>query len=140
MQRMQPALDGTAVVLGTRRVIIRLPWCCWPLLGAGGDRFVFRTGDLAGTAPGSCDVIRDYSYASGDRLRLDLFDANSNLAGTQDFAFIGAGAFTGVAGQLRYEQANGNTFVSADTDGDGDADFMLQLEGLHTLRSADFIL
>ena len=107
--------------------------------GAGGDRFVFRTGDLAGTVPGSCDVIRDYSYASGDRIRLDLFDANSTAAGTQDFAFIGAGAFTGVAGQLRYEQANGNTFVSADTDGDGDADFMLQLDGLHGLKAGDFI-
>jgi hypothetical protein len=84
-------------------------------------------------------VIRDYSYASGDRIRLDLTDANSNLAGTQDFAFIGTGAFTGVAGQLRYEQANGNTFVSADTNGDGDADFMLQLDGVHALHGADFI-
>jgi Ca2+-binding RTX toxin-like protein len=108
--------------------------------GAGGDRFVFRTGDFAGTTAGSCDVIRDYSYASGDRIRLDLVDANSTIAGTQDFAFIGTGAFTGVAGQLRYEQANGNTFVSADTDGDGDADLMLQLDGVHALKVADFIL
>jgi hypothetical protein len=108
--------------------------------GAGGDRFVFRTGDLGSTVPGSCDVIRDYSYASGDRIRLDLTDANSTLAGTQNFAFIGTGAFTGLAGQLRYEQANGNTFVSAGTDGDGVADFAIQVDGLHALRSADFIL
>jgi hypothetical protein len=80
------------------------------------------------------------SKNSRDRIRLDLTDANSTLAGTQDFAFIGTGAFTGVAGQLRYEHANGNTFVSADTDGDGDADFTLQLDGLHTLKGGDFIL
>ena len=30
--------------------------------GVGGNRFVFRTGDLAGTTPGSCDVILGYSY------------------------------------------------------------------------------
>jgi hypothetical protein len=95
---------------------------------------------LGSAAPGSCDVIRDYSYASGDRIRLDLVDANSTAAGTQDFTFIGTGAFTGIAGQLRYEQVNGNTFVSADIDGDGTANFALQLDGLHALRSADFIL
>jgi hypothetical protein len=62
------------------------------------------------------------------------------LAGNQGFTFLGAGAFTGTAGQLRYEQISGDTFVTGDTNGDGVADFMIRLDGLHTLRSGDFIL
>jgi hypothetical protein len=58
----------------------------------------------------------------------------------QQFAFIGTGAFTGAAGQLRYQQISGNTYVMGDTDGDGDADFWIRLDGLHNLQAGDFII
>jgi hypothetical protein len=51
----------------------------------------------------------------------------------------GTGAFTGNAGELRYQELNGNTYVYGDTDGDGTADFTICLTGSHTLASGDFI-
>ena len=54
--------------------------------------------------------------------------------------FIGAAAFSGAAGQLRFEQVNGSTFVSGDVNGDRVGDFLIQLEGLVPLTSSDFIL
>ena len=107
--------------------------------GAGGDRFVFRTGDLQGGTVGTIDVIGDFVRGEGDKIRLDLTDANTTLAGTQDFIFIGTGAFTGVAGQLRYESSGGDSVVWADTNGDGVADLGLQLIGVTSLAAGDFI-
>ncbi len=95
---------------------------------------------LAANTTATADVIHDFSHAEADKIRLDLVDANTTLGGTQDFAFIGTAAFTNVAGQLRYEQISGNTYVSGDTNGDGIADFMIRLDGLHTLGGGDFIL
>jgi hypothetical protein len=59
--------------------------------------------------------------------------------GDQAFAFVGADAFHGVAGELRYEQISGNTYVQGDTDGDGIADFWIRHDGLHALTSGDII-
>lgn len=44
------------------------------------------------------------------------------------------------AGQLHYTQAGGNTIVQADVDGDGTADFEIELTGLLTLTAGDFLL
>jgi hypothetical protein len=41
---------------------------------------------------------------------------------------------------LRSFQSGGNTFVEAHVDSDGIADFVLRLDGLHTLGADDFIL
>ena len=53
---------------------------------------------------------------------------------------MGTAAFDGHAGELRYEQISGNTYVSGDINGDGVADFMVRVDGLHTLASSDFML
>lgn len=42
-------------------------------------------------------------FATGDKINLAGLIANSNLSGDQDFSFVGANAFTDVAGQLRYQ-------------------------------------
>lgn len=106
--------------------------------GAGNDSFLFRDGDFGGATTGTADRITD--FAEGDRIDLSLADADSSLAGDQAFAFIGAGAFTGTAGELRYEQIGDSTFVQGDVDGDGTADFMIRLDGLHTLEAGDFLI
>ena len=41
-----------------------------------------------------------------------------NAAGNQAFRWIGSGAFTGVAGQLRYQVTASDTRILLDTDGD----------------------
>ncbi|QNN65301.1 M10 family metallopeptidase C-terminal domain-containing protein [Sphingomonas rhizophila] len=107
--------------------------------GSGSDRFVFRAGDFGGATQAAADIIRDFSRAEGDKIRLDLADADSTVAGIQDFVFIGTGSFTGVAGQLRYDQSGGNTMLWADTDGDLVADVAIQVDGLHSLVASDFI-
>ena len=106
--------------------------------GAGADRFIFTS--PAEFSTGSLDRIADFSVAEGDRIRLDTIDANSALVGNQAFAFIGLGAFTGTAGQLRYEVDGTGCVVYGDINGDGVADLQLQIDGLTSLAGTDFIL
>lgn len=108
--------------------------------GAGADTFVFRDGDLAGLTSSTSDQIHDFSQADGDRIRLSLIDSDATLAGDQAFSFVGTNAFSGTAGELRFEQIGGNTYVQGDTNGDGVADFWIRVDGLHTFVSGDFIL
>lgn len=109
--------------------------------GTDADTFVFDDPDFGGATVTSADRIVDFSHAAGDRIDLKLVDANTaNGAGDNAFTFIGAKAFSKVAGELRFVQSKGNTFVSGDTDGNGLADFMIRLDGVHALTAADFIL
>ncbi|HEY0436227.1 MAG TPA: calcium-binding protein, partial [Phenylobacterium sp.] len=101
--------------------------------GLGADRFVF--GDVA--AP---DTITDFSHAQGDLIDLSAIDANSGLVGDQGFVFIGTAAFHGVAGELRYAQAGSGVVVTGDLNGDGFADFTLNLSGVSSLVNSDFVL
>ncbi|QNM83878.1 pre-peptidase C-terminal domain-containing protein [Sphingomonas sabuli] len=108
--------------------------------GGGADVFEFRDNSFAGLRPSTSDRIVDFRQGQGDRIDLDLVDADTTQAGRQDFAFIGSGAFSGAAGELRYQVINGNTYVYGDTDGDGDANFLIRLDGAYTLVGGDFIL
>ena len=111
------------------------------LRGAGGaDTFYFDDRHFGGLNPSTCDRIIDFSHSEGDRIDLGDVDASTIAADDQAFAFLGTGAFTNVAGELRYQQAGGNTYVYGDTNGDGAADFMIRLDGSHTLIEGDFIL
>jgi Ca2+-binding RTX toxin-like protein len=107
--------------------------------GTGADNFVFRDGDFGGATTATADRIIDFTHGE-DHIRLNFVDANIGLDGDQAFAFMGTGAFDGHAGELRYEQVSGNAYVSGDTNGDGIADFMFRLDGLHTLTTGDFTL
>ncbi|MDR5653661.1 calcium-binding protein [Ruixingdingia sedimenti] len=95
--------------------------------GAGADQFVFRTAAEAG-AGGGRDVIGDF-VSGTDKI---------HLGAMQDgMAFIGTGGFTGVAGQVRFNVAQGS--VMGDLDGDGVADFAIELTGVASVAAADFI-
>jgi len=91
--------------------------------GAGND--VFRYDNVSDSTPGAgADEIEDFQL--GDLIDLSRIDANSTLAGDQAFSFIGNAAFGNQAGQLRFENQSGNTWlVQGDTDGNGVADFEL---------------
>ncbi len=108
--------------------------------GDGADRFRFNEGDFSGATAVNSDRITDFSSAQGDRLDLVRVDAISG-GGDDAFHFIGSDDFTGTAGQLRYDQLGGvATIVEGDTDGDGEADFAIRLDGTHNLVQSDFIL
>jgi Ca2+-binding RTX toxin-like protein len=106
---------------------------------AGADIFRFATGDFAGLTTTTADLIGDFTKADLDTIDLGAIDA---VAGGADdaFAFLGTGAFTGVAGQLRYEYSGTRTMVYGDLDGNGTADFAIALTGNIALVSADFVL
>ena len=107
--------------------------------GDGADRFRFDDGDYSGTSAVNSDRIFDFSQAQGDLIDLSRTDAISG--GADDaFTFIGTAAFSSTAGELRYEQGGAFTLVTGDTDGDGNADFAIRLDGLVTLTGGDFVL
>ncbi len=108
--------------------------------GSGADLFVF--GSLADSTvnPAGRDRLRDYSQAEGDRMDLGRLDANTGTAANDAFAWLGFGAFTGTAGELRMQWTDGHTLVSADVNGDAAADFAVLLRGTIALVAADFVL
>lgn len=109
--------------------------------GQGADTFVFAAGDFAGLTATDADRILDFSSAQGDRIDLSAVDAVAGTDGDQAFTFIGAAAFSGVAGELRYG-ASGATAVllTGDTDGDRIADFAILVKGATALSAADLVL
>jgi serralysin len=85
--------------------------------GAGADEF--RVSQI-----GFNDKITDFTSGT-DKIRLSEIDANSSVAGDQAFTFIGNGAFTGAAGQLRTYSQGGQNYLAGDVNGDGLADFTI---------------
>ena len=107
--------------------------------GLGSDTFDFnsKTDSAAGAQR---DHILDFT-SSEDVIDVSTIDADSGSGGNQAFHFIGANAFTvGVAGDLRAVNSGANTIVSGDTNGDGNADFSILVEGVMGLTAGDFVL
>ena len=102
--------------------------------GAGADVFVFASAFEAGRGLDH-DVIRDFLHGT-DRIDLSGIDANTGLSGDQGFDFIGSAGFSAVAGQLRFAKG----MVSGDVDGDGIADFRIEIGAQPGLTQADFLL
>jgi Ca2+-binding RTX toxin-like protein len=103
---------------------------------AGADTFVFKkTADSPVGA--NRDVITDWE--SSDVINLAAIDANTSIWGNQDFTFLGLGAadLTVGQGQLKYYQSGGNTYVVGNATADNQADFQIQISGVHTLAADD---
>ena len=108
--------------------------------GAGADTFLFRDGDFAGKTSSTADRIHDFNQSEGDKVDLSNVDANTLLASDQDFSFIGSSGFGHHAGELRTYQSAGVTYLAGDTNGDGTADFVIRIDGLHAITAADLVL
>jgi Ca2+-binding RTX toxin-like protein len=105
--------------------------------GAGSD--VFRFAAASGSAPGSPDRITDF-VSGTDEIELSAIDADTTTAGDQAFTFVGSGAFTGTAGQLRVAAAGSGAWeVQGDVDGDGIADLLITVYSAQPLVPGDFI-
>ena len=121
--------------------------------GGGLDQFLYSS-SLAesGVAFSARDAIN--TFAHGDKIDLTAIDANTLQGGDQAFSWLGAGAFTGAAGQLRFDLNNiaasgvRSYTVYADVNGDSAADWSLQIytapvslvPGDWSLAAWDFIL
>jgi serralysin len=105
--------------------------------GFGSDRFKFtQTGDSSGAS----DQILDFDSLY-DRIDLGEIDANGQTSGNGIFSFIGDSPFsTRSAGQLRYDLGPNGLLLKADVNGDGVADFQIELVGVTSLVAANFFL
>jgi serralysin len=100
------------------------------LTGGGGiDAFLWKSIDEIGHFNFDPDIVTDFSIAQGDVLHFTNIDANANVAGNQDFTFIGNAAFTG-AGQINWFTDGANTFIQLNTDADLTVDGVIQLNGV----------
>lgn len=95
--------------------------------GGGSDTFRFNGWDLNS----GMDTVQDFESTFGklstdDTLDFSQIDANTLLAGNQDFTYIGANAFSGTAGEMRMVFTSGSRANSyhfyGDVNGDGVAD------------------
>jgi Tol biopolymer transport system component len=90
--------------------------------GTGNDVFDFNALSDLGLGSGR-DRINGWN--AGDVIDLRSIDANTGVAGDQAFTFLGAGAFTTTAGQVRY--AGG--VLQFNTDNDTAAEFEIVITG-----------
>ncbi|MBI0535363.1 hypothetical protein D9599_07250 [Roseomonas sp. KE2513] len=104
--------------------------------GEGKDVFVYLA--ASDSTPGANDVIVD--FAAGDRIDLSAIDADPLKGGNEAFTWVSGNLFSRHAGELLLTEQGGNSILSADLDGDGAADFQIDVAGPHLLTHADIVL
>ena len=108
--------------------------------GTGADRFVFRPGDLDAD-PAKSDRITDFSRDDGDRIDLSAFDADPTTSKRDAFTFVGTAGFSKRAGELRIDTSGAYQVILGDLNGDGVADFTINLsKSAPGLMASDFVL
>ena len=113
--------------------------------GTGFDDFDFNAISETGKTGSTRDRILDFRHLQDD-IDLRDIDAKAGVAGNQAFKLIGTQGFHDVKGELRYTKinlsgtANDKTVVEGDVNGDGRADFQIELKGIIGLTTADFLL
>ena len=107
--------------------------------GSSGDIFVFLLGNSSATS-GQHDRITDF-VSGTDHIDLSGFDAISSTGSYDQFKFLATAAFSGAAGELNYfyNSSTGVTTLQGDTNGDGVADFAIDLTGNIAINLADLI-
>jgi Ca2+-binding RTX toxin-like protein len=100
--------------------------------GSGRDTFDFNT--AADSVRGARRDVVYFQRTDGDKIDLGTIDAVMDTGGNQAFKYIGATAFSGIDGQLRF--AGG--VLQGDINGDRVADIEIRVVGALTV--ADVIL
>lgn len=96
--------------------------------GPGADVFVYTA--LSDSPLGGPDTLVGFSAADGDVIDLSAIDANA-VGGTSNdsFVYVGAAAFSGTAGELRFSDG----VLQGDTNGDKVADIAVNIPGASSL-------
>ena len=108
--------------------------------GAGADSFIFKTIAESTVKTSGRDTIFDFSTVQKDKIHLSSIDADTLISGNQAFEFIGTQAFSGQAGELRYEKKASDTYIYGDVNGDRVADFAIHLDDPVDLLRSYFVL
>ena len=112
--------------------------------GPGEDIYDFNSKKDTGKTAATRDKILDFEHAI-DAIDLRGIDAKIGT-GNQAFKFIAKLPFSDTPGELHYVKVNkpgtvnDKTIVEGDTNGDGLADFQIELSKLVNLAAADFFL
>ncbi|MBU2582747.1 MAG: M10 family metallopeptidase C-terminal domain-containing protein [Alphaproteobacteria bacterium] len=105
--------------------------------GAGRDRFDYdNINESRGAARDRIVGWEDFK----DRIDLRTIDADTTLGGNQRFKFIGDDAFSRTAGELHIKSVGSIVRVEGDVNGDGRADFQIDVQGTSTLVQSEFLL
>ncbi|MCP2066835.1 beta strand repeat-containing protein [Pseudomonas laurylsulfatiphila] len=104
--------------------------------GVGNDSFDFNALAETGLTSSTWDIITDFTQGA-DKIDLSTLDANTATNTNEAFSsIIGSTAAFSAAGQLKV--AGGVLY--GNTDADSAAEFAIQIVGLNTATTADFIL
>ena len=107
--------------------------------GAGADTFDFNTvSESRAGRVGAADAIADFE--GPDVIDLQEIDADTGSGGNQAFSFIGKDAFSGTAGELRFELDGILTHVQGDVDGNGKADLQITIDAQIAGAVGDWVL
>jgi len=104
----------------------------------GADRFVLN--EIAESSAQNPNRLLDFRAYERDKIDVSGIDANSQTGEDEAFAFIADDPFSGSAGELRFTESHGATYLYGDVNGDGEADFGLELLGVSALSVDDIIL
>ena len=103
--------------------------------GKNADKFEFN--DIAESVVGAGrDVIINFHHDQHDRIVLSGIDADTTQDENQAFDYINGDDFHSIAGELRFSGG----VLQGDVDGDGTADFEIELTAVTTLGLADLVL
>jgi len=105
--------------------------------GHGADRFVFN--NAAESPVQTPDLVFDFNAAQGDKIDVSGIDAISGTIDNDEFIFVGDNAFSGNAGELHLNQNLANDLLEGDVNGDGTADFTIELLGVSSLSGDDIM-
>lgn len=133
-------LDGAGggdVLTGSAKADVLIGGLGADLLTGGDGADVFKYQSAADSTVGGRDVITD--LGDSDVIDLSSVDANVWWYGHQSFTLVDQ--FTGEAGEMvvNFKPASGVTLIMGDTDGDGAADFEIEVKGDHH-DFANFVL
>lgn len=106
--------------------------------GDGNDTFVFRSPSDSLPGAGNRDVI-EWFQRGADKIDISLMDANTAVAGDQVFKFAGESSAV-EANSVSYFHSGKSTIVHGDVNGDGQADFHIELNQAIDLARGHFIL
>jgi Ca2+-binding RTX toxin-like protein len=115
-------------------------------LTGGADKDIFDFNSVKDSVKGaSRDVITDFSGFNAlapdlDLIDLSTIDAKTTLKHNQAFKFIGAHKFHHRAGELHVLDKGSFFLVEGDRNGDGKADFQIEVHSTAALASGDFVL
>jgi hypothetical protein len=107
--------------------------------GTGNDRFDFNAVSESAWKSGMRDVLEDFR-PDIDKIDLRTIDANTLVSGNQAFSWIGSNALSGSAGEVRMQTSSAGTYISADVNGNGRADFGFLIKGTQNIDWADFLM